>query len=77
MTEEKKGGGGSQRGLCAVRGTTLILTGSALKVLRYCMIVLLVNLGWLQGKMMGNEEGKVMKWIVGFMQQRTEVEHKG
>ena len=41
------------------------------------MIVLLVNLGWLQGKMMGNEEGKVMKWIVGFMQQRTEVEHKG
>jgi len=50
---------------------------AALKVPRYCTIVLLVNLGSLQGKMLGSEEGKVMKWTVESLQQRTEVEHKG
>jgi hypothetical protein len=43
----------------------------------YCTIVLPVNLGWLQGKMLGSEEGEVTKWTVGSMQQRTEVEHMG
>jgi hypothetical protein len=41
------------------------------------MIVLQVNLGSLQGKMLGSEEGKVMKWTIESLQQRTEAEHMG
>ena len=43
----------------------------------YCTIVLLVNLGWVQRKMLESEEGKVMKLTVGSMLQRTEVEYMG
>ena len=50
---------------------------TALKVPMYCTIVLLVNLGWLQCKMLESEEGMVMNLTVRSMQQRTEVEHMG
>jgi len=50
---------------------------AALKVPMYCTVVLLVNLGWVQRKMLESEEGKVMKLTVGSMLHRTEVEYMG